>query len=57
MSVILETTLGDIVIDLFTEERPRGKIRLENIIQMLRLKKAVLIHFKECVWLSSHGGD
>ena len=57
MSVILETTLGDIVIDLFTDERPRGKIRLENIIQMLRLKKAVLINFKECVWLSSHGGD
>lgn len=25
MSVILETTLGDIVIDLFTNERPRGK--------------------------------
>lgn len=24
MSVILETTLGDIVIDLFTDERPRG---------------------------------
>jgi len=36
MSVILETTLGDIVIDLFTDERPRGKIRLENMIQMLR---------------------
>jgi len=25
MSVLLETTLGDIVIDLFTDERPRGK--------------------------------
>lgn len=57
MSVILETTLGDIVIDLFTDERPRGKIRLENIIQMLRLKKEVLIHFKEWASLSSHGGD
>lgn len=25
MSVILETTLGDIVIDLFTNERPQGR--------------------------------
>lgn len=24
MAVLLETTLGDIVIDLFTEERPKG---------------------------------
>ena len=26
MSVILETTIGDLVIDLFTEERPRGNL-------------------------------
>ena len=26
MSVILETTIGDLVIDLFTDERPRGEI-------------------------------
>lgn len=25
MAVLLETTLGDIVIDLFTEERPKSK--------------------------------
>ena len=25
MSVILETTIGDLVVDLFTAERPRGK--------------------------------
>jgi len=24
MAVLLETTLGDIVIDLYTEERPKG---------------------------------
>lgn len=27
MAVLLETTLGDIVIDLFTEERPKSKTR------------------------------
>lgn len=27
MAVLLETTLGDIVIDLYTEERPRGEFR------------------------------
>jgi hypothetical protein len=26
MSVILETTIGDLVIDLFTVERPRGRL-------------------------------
>lgn len=25
MAVLLETTLGDVVIDLFTEERPKSK--------------------------------
>lgn len=25
MAVLLETTLGDVVIDLYTEERPRGE--------------------------------
>lgn len=25
MAVLLETTLGDIVIDLFTDERPKSK--------------------------------
>lgn len=25
MAVLLETTLGDLVIDLYTEERPRGR--------------------------------
>ena len=29
MSVILETTIGDLVIDLFTEERPRGNLLTE----------------------------
>lgn len=33
MAVLLETTLGDIVIDLFTEERPKSK----KIKQFLRL--------------------
>ena len=28
MSVILETTIGDLVIDLFTEERPRSKFKM-----------------------------
>jgi cyclophilin family peptidyl-prolyl cis-trans isomerase len=28
MSVILETTIGDLVIDLFTEERPRGILEI-----------------------------
>ena len=28
MSVILETTIGDLVIDLFTEERPRGRLEI-----------------------------
>ena len=27
MAVLLETTLGDVVIDLYTEERPRGEAR------------------------------
>lgn len=27
MAVLLETTLGDVVIDLYTEERPRGEPR------------------------------
>lgn len=27
MAVLLETTLGDVVIDLYTEERPRGETR------------------------------
>ena len=26
MAVLLETTLGDIVVDLYTEERPKGGI-------------------------------
>lgn len=25
MAVVIETTLGDITVDLFTEERPRSK--------------------------------
>lgn len=28
MAVLLETTLGDVVIDLYTEERPRGEARV-----------------------------
>ena len=35
MSVLLETTLGDIVIDLFTEERPRTSL---NFIKLCKLK-------------------
>ena len=35
MSVILETTLGDIVIDLFTTERPRGKKTLSSVFAVV----------------------
>ena len=31
MAVLLETTLGDVVIDLYTEERPRGEARPDNL--------------------------
>lgn len=31
MAVLLETTLGDVVIDLYTEERPRGEARLRHV--------------------------
>jgi hypothetical protein len=26
MAVVIETTLGDVTVDLFTEERPRSKV-------------------------------
>lgn len=35
MSVILETTLGDIVIDLFTDERPRACL---NFLKLCKIK-------------------
>lgn len=31
MAVLLETTLGDVVIDLYTEERPRGEARPDRL--------------------------
>lgn len=31
MAVLLETTLGDVVIDLYTEERPRGEARPRSL--------------------------
>lgn len=31
MAVLLETTLGDVVIDLYTEERPRGEARPRHV--------------------------
>lgn len=30
MAVLLETTLGDLVVDLYTEERPRGEAKPGN---------------------------
>jgi len=35
MSVLLETTLGDIVIDLFTDERPRASL---NFLKLCKIK-------------------
>lgn len=32
MAVLLETTLGDVVIDLYTEERPRGEARAHSTL-------------------------
>lgn len=32
MAVLLETTLGDVVIDLYTEERPRGEARARDLL-------------------------
>lgn len=32
MAVLLETTLGDVVIDLYTEERPRGEARVLRVL-------------------------
>ena len=31
MAVILETSLGDLTIDLYTDERPRCKLFAENV--------------------------
>lgn len=35
--MILETTIGDLVIDLFTEERPRGTMRTLWSLSSLQL--------------------
>ena len=35
MSVLLETTLGDIVIDLYTKDRPRSTM---NFLKLCKLK-------------------
>lgn len=37
MAVLLETTLGDIVIDLFTEERPKGEKYTEFYLFLLSI--------------------
>ena len=45
MAVLLETTLGDIVIDLFTEERPKSKniYITYNLIKILHAERRTLI--------------
>lgn len=40
MAVLLETTLGDVVIDLYTEERPRGEAPA-----LLTFRRAALFFF------------
>ncbi|KAK3735819.1 hypothetical protein QZH41_019920 [Actinostola sp. cb2023] len=49
MSVLLETTLGDIVIDLFTEQRPRGIALLCCVLYSTFVIKAVYSVFSACL--------
>jgi peptidyl-prolyl cis-trans isomerase-like 4 len=47
MAVVIETTLGDITVDLFTEERPRSKLSLLNLTRphcMLFALQATCFH-------------
>ncbi|CAB4019917.1 peptidyl-prolyl cis-trans isomerase-like 4 [Paramuricea clavata] len=54
MSVILETTIGDLVIDLFTEERPRACL---NFLKLCKVKfyNYSLFHFIQRNFLAQTG--
>ncbi|XP_046849071.1 peptidyl-prolyl cis-trans isomerase-like 4 [Xenia sp. Carnegie-2017] len=54
MSVILETTIGDLVIDLFTEERPRASL---NFLKLCKVKfyNFSLFHFVQRDFLAQTG--
>ncbi|KAF4518110.1 hypothetical protein B566_EDAN007811 [Ephemera danica] len=48
MAVVVETTLGDITIDLFTKERPRSKHRFREITFNLGVATACMNFLKLC---------
>lgn len=52
MAVLLETTLGDVVIDLYTEERPRGEAPA-----LLTFRRAALFFPPLCLFCPVPGVD